>query len=189
MTAEALLNKLERDTKDLVDVTEQKYLALDDVLLNYKSDEITWSILECFEHLNRYSRYYNKAITQGLRKAATGDATHEIKFSWLGGKFIDMMGPGNSKKQKTPRHMNPSNSALTVAAIHEYLDHQIQFRSLLLSASGKDITRKAIPVEFFRLLRISIADSLKFVVVHQQRHFLQLERLLTQARAAAVLVK
>jgi hypothetical protein len=89
-----------------------------------------------------------------------------------------MMEPGNEKKQKTLRRMDPSNSILTVAVIQEFLLHQNELARIIELANGKNLNRATVAVEFFKLFKLSPAEALQFVMVHQQRHFLQLERIL-----------
>jgi hypothetical protein len=101
-----------------------------------------------------------------------------VKSTWLGRKFIRMMEPDNTKKQKTFRRMDPSNSVLTIDVIREFLNHQNGLAQTIRLAGDKDLNQRAVPVEFFRLLKLSPAEALQFVIVHQQRHFLQLERIL-----------
>ena len=54
--------------------------------------------------------------------------------------------------------------------------HQARLLELLVLARLADLNRKAVPVEFFRLLKLRLAEALKFVVVRQQRHEPQARR-------------
>jgi hypothetical protein len=178
MTRNTLLSQLSSDVEQFIEITSRQFILFDEFVLNKKPNSTSWSLLECFEHLNRYNRYYNPLLLRAIENAPSVSSDAEVKSTWLGRKFIRMMEPGNLKKQKTLLRMDPSNSILTVAVIHEFLRHQNELATVLKLANGKDINRGSVAVEFFKILKLSPAEALQFVIVHQQRHFLQLERTL-----------
>ncbi|GAA4003562.1 hypothetical protein GCM10022408_13930 [Hymenobacter fastidiosus] len=92
------------------------------------------------------------------------------------------MRPENRKKQQTLARMNPNQSQLGEAVVEEFLQHQSQLLALLTPAKEADLNRKAIPVEFFRLLKLTIADALEFAIAHQERHLQQAARVRQQLR-------
>ncbi len=157
-----------------------EFASLDLQQLNYKPGPDSWSILECLEHLNRYSRYYNPALAKAIAANPASNPTPSINYSWLGKKSLDMVRPENMKKHKTVKHMNPNNSHLGLNTIQEFLQHQHQLLHLLHAAIGSDLNKKAIPVEFFKLLKLRIGETLEFVIVHQERHLQQALRVKEQ---------
>ncbi|MBL0741660.1 DinB family protein [Chryseolinea lacunae] len=169
------IQKLRNNIETMVETVTHEFIALPQADLNRKESETSWSILECLEHLNRYSRYYNARMADALDKLKprVGDAHAEARSTWLGRKFIAMMHPSNMKKQKTLKHMNPANSALTSAVIDEFLHHQKTLLVLLARASAFNLSQGSVPVEFLKLLRMNLGDALEFVTVHQQRHVRQ----------------
>ncbi|NDK56929.1 DinB family protein [Pontibacter fetidus] len=181
------LEQLSQTTSQLQQTIANEFSALDLAALNYKPAPESWSILECLEHLNRYSRYYNAALAKAITHNADGNYVPSITYSWLGKKSLDMVRPQNGKKHKTVKHMNPANSALGPATIEEFLKHQQDLLQLLQAAKNTNLNKKAIPVEFFKLLKMRIGETLEFVVTHQDRHVQQALRVKQQAvvKAAA----
>ena len=157
--------------------TAQTRLApLPEAVLHQRPAPGHWSTLECLEHLNRYSRYYLPALAQALaRSGAAPSAGQEVEvgYSWLGRKSVAMMQPGSSKKQATLRRLNPLGQALDHRALVEFDQHAAALLVLLEQARATDLNRAAVPVEFFRLLKLRVGEPLEFVVVHQQRHMRQ----------------
>lgn len=145
--------------------------------LNLRPAPGSWSALECLEHLNRYSRYYNVALAKACQQPAAGPAG-AVGYSWLGRYSIALMQPTNHKKQTTLRRMNPLGSQLGPEVIAEFDQHQARLAELLALAGSGNINRRAVPVEFFRLLKLRLGEALEFVVVHQQRHLQQAQRTL-----------
>jgi hypothetical protein len=126
--------------------------------------------------LARYNRYYNNELQKAIANAPSGESLN--RSSWLGRKFIAMMSPDNRKKQTTLKRLNPINSRLDVLLLDEFISHQHELLTLIATCSSKSIDKHTIPVEFFKLLRIQFLDALEFVVVHEQRHVLQMQGVL-----------
>lgn len=172
MNRSTFLTALQTATQQLRTIAQAEFEPLDLALLNHQPAPGSWSILECLEHLNRYSRYYNPQLAKALAKPSVA-TDQPIGYSWLGRKSVDMMRPDNRKKHTTLKHMNPSGSRLGREVLNEFLNHQTELLDLLAHAHAADLNRKAVPVEFFRLLKLRLGEALEFVVVHQQRHLQQ----------------
>jgi hypothetical protein len=155
-------------------VARTEFAPLPLALLNQRPAPSRWSILECLEHLNRYSCYYNPALTQALQRARPAAAApRTVQYSWLGRKSVEMMRPANAKKSTTLSRMNPLGSQLDSRVLAEFDQHQAHLLTLLTQAHTADLNRAAVPVEFFRLLKLRLGEALEFLVVHQQRHLQQ----------------
>ena len=156
-------------------ISEQasSFLKLSADELNQTPPTGDWSALQCFEHLNLYNRYYISELKTAMNEVSGRGEDFGIEFTWIGKKSIAMMHPSNRKKQKTFKKMIPVSGTLSVDLIHAFLDDQKTILELLDAAATKDITKKKVKVEFFRLLKMNIAETIEFVLVHEQRHILQ----------------
>ncbi|HET9504636.1 MAG TPA: DinB family protein [Hymenobacter sp.] len=185
MNPDSFLTALARAVAEVRATAHAEFAPLPPALLNQRPAPASWSILECLEHLNRYSRYYHAALTKALAapRATTAGPLAEVGYSWLGRKSVELMRPANAKKQTTLKHMNPLGSRLGPAVLAEFDQHQARLLELLAAAHRADLNRKAVPVEFFRLLKLRLGEALEFVVVHQQRHVQQAQRVRAGLRA------
>jgi hypothetical protein len=181
MDTNTFLQQLQAAVHNLQATIERELAPLDDFELNFKPSPERWSVLECLEHLNRYSRYYNLAIAGAVQQVPARVEHELVRYSWLGRKSIGMMQPSNSKQYKTVKHMNPTGSTLGREVITEFQAHQTQLLQLLTSAQSTNLNKKAVPVEFFRLLKLGIGEVLEFVVRHEERHVQQAVRAKQQA--------
>jgi hypothetical protein len=161
---------------------QHELFLLPDAVLNHKVSPECWSVLECLEHLNRYGRYYLPALQQavGHPKSAVRHM-QEVGFSWLGRKSYELVRPENRKAQKTLRRMNPAESNLTPAVLDEFRIQVAELQKLLPLMAQTDLNRKAVPIEFFRWLKLRVGEALLFVVAHMQRHVQQAQRAATTA--------
>jgi hypothetical protein len=89
-----------------------------------------------------------------------------------------MMDPANSKKQKTFKRMNPAASALSRETLDEFLLAQQTLLTLIEKAKLVNVNSGKVRVEFLQLLTMNIGESLRFIVVHEQRHMLQAMKVL-----------
>lgn len=170
MNATALLEQLQAQVQQQIQTVQQELAPLEQKTLNFKPAPESWSILECLEHLNRYSRYYNEKLSKALAKQ-TGEVKEKpFSQTWIGKKSLAMMDPAGNKKHKTVKHMNPNNSLLSKSTLTEFQQHLGRLNQLLQQARHADLNRKAIPVEFFKLLKMNIGETFQFIIIHQERH-------------------
>ena len=165
-----LVVHLQEEIQEIIETVENQLLMLDKEALNWKAAPDSWSALECFEHLNRYNRFYNAELEKALERSGKPAAFHP---GWLGNYFVRSVAPDNTKAMKTMAHLNPSGSQLNKAVLEEFLNHQRHLLSLLTKAKGVNLNQRTIRVEVFRLLRMKIGDTFRFLVAHQQRHLQQ----------------
>ncbi|RTQ47582.1 DinB family protein [Hymenobacter gummosus] len=182
MQSPAFLQQLQTAVRQLHATVETELQPLPDAVLNRKPRPDGWSVLECLEHLNRYARYYLPALTKALNGRPAAAPAAEVRYSWLGRKSLDLVRPDNGRQHKTVKHMNPSGSQLHRAVLTEFLQHQAELLALLASARTTNLNRRTVPVEFFRLLKLRVGETLEFVVRHQERH---LQQVLRAAQTAA----
>jgi len=173
MTSNELLSSLEKDVQSIIRKVQTEFVPLGEEMLNWKERPDRWSILECLEHLNKYSQFYNTELTKAIDSAQRESGTVESKSTWLGRKFIRMMHPDNSAKQKTFARMNPSQGTLDGTTIERFLKHQEDLLKLIHKSGIVNINRNYVPVEFMKLLKMNLGDAFQFVIVHERRHIEQ----------------
>ncbi|MDO7848846.1 DinB family protein [Hymenobacter sp. M29] len=183
MNPTAFLTELDRAVRQLVATVQTELEPLAPAQLNQQPAPNAWSALECLEHLNRYSRYYNPRFAQALARPDTS-TNGDVRYSWAGRKFLDMMAPTNTRKVKTFNYMNPGGSQLGREVVAEFCAHQQQLLALLAQARRADLNRKAVPVEFLRLLKMRLGETFELQVLHEQRHVQQALRAVGGAPAS-----
>lgn len=167
------LNRLNQEVNTIIQTVQNDFQHLPLEALNWKENPSSWSILECFQHLNLYARYYVPAIKNAIAANQSTTADANFKYSWMGKKSVDMMHVENTKKQKTVKHMNPNGSQLSKSVLTEFLQFQTQILDLLKAGASVNLNTKKIKIEFFKLLKLRIGETLVFVVEHERRHLKQ----------------
>ncbi|WP_181306687.1 DinB family protein [Rufibacter sp. XAAS-G3-1] len=181
MDTATFLPQLHQQAQIQKDIICSEFMELPLATLNFKPHATGWSILECVEHLNRYSRFYLPHCERTLASTSTPPTLQPVRYSWLGKKSLDLVNPSSTKKHKTLKHMNPHNSQLTPNVLDEFQQHQETLLRLLNTATTADLNKKSVPVEFLKLLKMRLGEALEFLVLHQQRHLQQALRAKEQA--------
>lgn len=174
METTQLIAALQADVQNIIETIEGEILHLDKAALHWKPSPEKWNILECFEHLNRYNRYYNPELERALSR--TGKPA-PFRPGWLGNYFVQSISPENARPIKTMKRLNPIDSNTNAKALEEFLSHQRHLLALLTRAKSANINQRLVTVEIMPILRIKTGDAFRFVVAHEQRHLQQAMRL------------
>ena len=156
----------------------KELLTLSDDKLQFKNSPTTWSILECLEHLNRYTSFYNKEIDKKM-KASSLPFTETFKSSYFGEKFSnDMLPKEGMKTMKTFKSKNPNASQLDKdKVLLTFIQLQENLLVHLESGFSRNLdqikTKTTLPI-----LKFKLGDTFRFVIHHNERHIVQAKRVL-----------
>jgi len=177
MTKKQFLDTWKNEAQTNLQFVENELVKLSDAQLNLKPDTDKWSVLQCVEHLNRYSEYYLRVMDTKLSSAKeTGE--EELKYSWFGKMSIKSIHPDNRKKSKTLKRLNPAESEVNKQVLRDFIAHQKNLLRLMNKAERYSINSVKIPADVFKLLKLRLGECFEFLIVHQQRHILQMKELL-----------
>lgn len=178
-----LLDQLQSDIRQMILRVNQLKTADPGVLLEQPAPG-KWSAVEILEHLNSYNRYYNPAIESSLQEDKP--AVTLFKPGWIGDYFTKLMKPGENgkvkNKMKSPRDHRPARLLDAQPVMNAFLMYQHQLLDLLEKAKTKNIGSLRTPISLSKLIRLKTGDVFRFLIAHQQRHFVQLENALSAVR-------
>lgn len=190
--------KISTDTliKDLTERTQlclskaETFTGLPEEALNFKQNELSWSVLECLEHLNLYGRFYlpeiakrvsdSLSISSPLVPLQSGKEKPVFKSGWLGNYFANSMLPKEKlNKMKTFKNMNPINSRLNKdKVIREFIQQQEEMLRLLSEARKIDLNKTKTNISISKWIKLKLGDTFRFVIFHNERHLVQAEKVL-----------
>lgn len=169
-----LLDQLRSDVLSLMRSAET-FMTEDPAYLLAQPAPGEWSVVQVMEHLNSYGHYYIPAIERSLRQ--NKPASEYFIPGWIGDKFTKMMQPtaeGKVKnKMKAPKGHRPVPALDHKTVILEFLTQQHALLSLLDQAKTKNIGSIRTPISLTRLIRLKVGDTFRFLIAHEQRHFVQ----------------
>lgn len=155
-----------------------KNLSISD--LNYKQNPTSWSILECFAHLNLYAQYYNPELRRLLIEAKNSSRTDKIKWTWFGKMSVKKIAISNTSKMKTIDRMNPINSELNLEVISNFLELNQELKEMSIKANQVNYNKKGVRVEFLKIVKLNLGETLIFMLEHQNRHVVQAQNVYNQ---------
>jgi hypothetical protein len=159
--------------------------------LNKQPQPGKWSIAQVLEHLNSYNRYYlpelEKAINRG--KAAHIGFNPVFKAGVFGNYFTKMMQPGSdgkiANKMQSPKDHRPKEQLDTAKVLNEFILGQQKLVILLQEAEKTNIGKLKVPISISRFIKLKAGDTFRFLIAHQQRHFVQIHNVLATMQVKA----
>jgi hypothetical protein len=175
-----LLNDLMADVRQMI-LEAEKLHNLDDETLSASPMPGKWSVGQVLEHLNFYSRFYLKAIEEKLHHHNT-KPRDTFAAGWFGNYFTNSMKPKDSRtvknKMKTMKSATPPATINSRAALRQFITDQHQLLNLLQIAGTADLAKIRVPISVSKLIRLKLGDTFRFIIAHEQRHFVQIRNTL-----------
>lgn len=183
--SETLLDELQGHVRELI-LEANRLLHLSREVLQQSPGPGRWSVAQVMEHLNFYNRHYVPAIRSKLQGHGTSPSTG-FRPGWLGDYFTKLMQPGENgtvaKKMKAPNNAVPAAQPDGHAQIRAFIDHQQQLLNLLEDAKSANISSIRVPTSLSRFIALKLGDTFRFFIAHEQRHFVQVRRVLEDLHA------
>lgn len=179
-----LLEQLQNDVRIII-LAVKKIDHEDPELLLSQPGEGKWSAVQALEHLNNYGHYYLPTIENSLKEDKP--ATPDFIPGWLGNYFTNLMKPGAdgkiTNKMQSPKDKRPAAHPDSLPVIAEFLQQQQTLLKLLEVAKSKNIGRIRTPISISKLVKLKLGDTFRFLIAHEQRHILQMQRAIEHARS------
>ena len=182
MTQEEVLDQL-KDTAEHLISSARRYQSMEEESLNKRPADGGWTILECFEHMNRYDDFYTDALNTALEKAPdVGRDERYFRSGFLGGRSANSMIPKEKmKKMNTFKKMNPLGESLNKEIIDKYIKHQRGYLDTIRLARTRDLNKIKVKLTI-PLLRFNAGDTFRFILNHGVRHMAQNKRILNEVK-------
>ncbi|UHG89159.1 DinB family protein [Spirosoma oryzicola] len=182
--SQVLIDQLQKDVMIIRQLADQHFAPLSEAQLLERPGPAEWSVAQCLEHLNTYGSYYlpllEQAILQGEQSGSGARAF--FRSGWLGNYFATSMRPGADGrirlKAKAVKSHTPNDQPNAQNVRREFLRQQAQLESLLDRAKAVDLEGSRIPISIARWIKLSLGDTFRFLIAHEQRHVLQAQRVL-----------
>jgi hypothetical protein len=183
MQSEQLTQSLSDQTKQII-LQIEKLKTVDLHTLTWKENKVSWSILECLEHLNLYGDFYLPQMENKIRNSNTKNEP-EFNSGFLGNYFANSMLPREKlNKMKTFKDKNPLNAKLDKTVIDKCILQQNKLLELLNQSGKVSLNQVKINTSISSLIRLKLGDTFQFYVNHLIRHLNQIERIQTSMKNA-----
>lgn len=179
---QSLIDSLQKDVQHTLAQTRAlQELPAKDLL--QQPEQGKWSIAQVLEHLNAYNRFYLAVIEKAMQGNRMSMVA-EYKPGWLGNYFTKLMQPKEdgtlAKKMSAPKAYNFGPVLDAEKVVQEFIIGQQKLETLLQKAGKVDLGRVKTPISISSVIKLKLGDTLRFLVAHQMRHFLQINRVKQQ---------
>lgn len=169
-----LIESLKKDVEVLLECADFFRHEIDALLVQPMPDK--WSVAQILEHLNSYGRIYLPQIDKAISASpSTRDAWFNSGF--LGDYFTNSMKPKNvfevNNKMKAFKSHSPENKLNAGKVLDEFVDQQHKLLQLLEMSKIKNLNTIRIPLSITKLVKLKLGDAFRFLIAHEQRHFIQ----------------
>ncbi len=177
LKSETLLNELIELTQRNIDAAKL-FTTYSIKQLNWKENPKSWSVLECIEHLNRYSDFYLPEIFQRIQDSKSIPA-ELFKSNWFGRYFSKSVSYKEKlNKMNTFKSMNPLNSELNISTIEKFITQQHELLKLIDKAKAVNLDKIRTAISISKLIKLKLGDTLRVLIYHNERHIKQAESVL-----------
>jgi hypothetical protein len=154
--------------------------------LLHRPDPEKWNALDVFEHLNLSSGIYLRGLERAFAEQGSSLPASSTFTPGLIGDFSTraMLPKANGRiawRMRTLRLFDPARQhGSDSESINRFIALCEGFIKLLQLAPGTDLNRMRVTSSLGPVIRFRAGDAFRFPIAHQQRHFMQIERLLAQ---------
>lgn len=136
-----------------------------------------WSVGQVFEHLIASNQSYLGPIRSLLDKGhpAGGKAQGLTWAPSVMGHFV-ARSLANPRKLPAPKIYRPGPKARP-RVIEDFLESQLRLKELMIRSADTQWTRARLGSPVSSLIRLNLGDAFTIAVVHEERHFGQIERI------------
>lgn len=151
---------------------------LKDNQFNKRPADNGWSVAECVDHLIVTGFDYCDKLEEGLKILQKKDKryTGEMKYSYIGSKFIANVEPPVKRKFKSPPKWRPDSNINKAKATQAYLQLQDRWMDIIDRSKGWDLTKVKLPSPAVSWIKFSAFVILGVNAAHQRRHMEQAKK-------------
>ena len=178
-----IVQELTELINDQLTYLENHVIPLDDEDLEWRPSKYKWNIFEVLEHIIRFNEFYLPKFRQIVSYPKSSNKKKTYRSGYFGRIAIKRARPVNGvvvNKVKAPSKTNPFLRKLGRSVIHEYIDQQHKLLELIGDLDEIDLSKNYMPTVVGNWLKLNFGDSVRLLVHHEERHFVQIDDLVNK---------
>ncbi len=151
--------------------------------INWKPNAKSWSVGQCFEHLIVTNDLYFPNIQKVIDGKHRNNFFSKIPFSsdLIAVLMKNSLHPEQKRKMKTFKMFEPAASHVSETIIEDFAENQRRLVGLIKAVEDFDIHKIKIAEPLSIALNLRLEDVFEILIMHEQRHFRQAERVTKEA--------
>ncbi len=160
--------------------SKQTFGQLSAEQINWKPDSNTWSVGQCFEHLIVTNKLYFPNIQKVIDGNHRNNFFSKIPFSTnlIAVAMKNALNPEQKRKMKTFKVFEPSTSNVSATIIEDFAENNRKLIEMIEACKGLELHKIKIAEPLSVMLNLRLDDAFEILAMHEQRHFLQAEKVL-----------
>ena len=166
-------------------------VMLEEAHLTWKKTPKQWSIIEVVDHLNKVYDIYEPNFRKAIDTAPSLNGQQQKEQHTLLGRLsIYSMRPKKDKrkfKMKTFSFFEPTVENSPNKVIAAYESKKNTFNGFMKEARLKNLNNQKMPTALGEKMKFYVAECFDFILAHEERHLVQMEKLVAQIKSPNVL--
>jgi hypothetical protein len=175
--------KLKQELGAVTENVRREFGGLKQEQLNWKPGAERWSVAQCLDHLMTGNRSYFpllESIVSGRKKTLMIERLPVFPKLW-GRLLIKSLDPKSTRKIKAPASFQPAASDLPATIVDQFAAQQEEVAAWMDQTKDLELELLIISSPAMKLITYSVMDGYRFLVVHEQRHFQQAQRVIAES--------
>jgi len=172
------VDRLQVEIGEIANRAQEEFGSLKPEQLNWKPAPKRWSIAQCFDHLITGNSTYVpiiEAVASGKRQTRAIERIPILPGVWAK-LLIKSLDPKTARKLKSPASFQPSVSEIAGTIVEDFVANQKRVAELMTATRDLDLDHIIITSPAAGAVTYSLMNAFRIVVVHEQRHFIQAQR-------------
>lgn len=168
----ALLDRLEAETRTLLEFVRTHYLKAETATLENRPAEGAWNMLEKFAHVNVFFDHYLPRIDLAIHKSRArqwgpGD---RVKTNGRGRRVLKRVSPENPKRYKTKKRYNFIGQNIPPSVVKAFIINLEMLLRAIQNARSVDLNKTRIRKANSWFGKYYLGNLLEYLLLHSQRH-------------------
>jgi hypothetical protein len=177
MTIEECTERWLIQIERIICLIENEFFLLNEEQLNYRLHVNRCNIGEIMSHLNNTNKRLILNLNQSIPMINAIEGKQEYAPGWAGRYFLSHARL-NRCVSTTRNRTLPGEGSSVNTIFSALLEQENKLKELIISSTRLDVNRKVVPFWFSGILKLSLGETLEYLVHCQQSHFTQARHLL-----------
>ncbi len=163
------------DLNVLITTIDKEFGNLNNIQLNWKPDEQTWSIAQVIEHLIVSNGRYLDPIKQATSDKYKPTLWEKINplTNYTGKNMIKNLGETVQRKYVAPMLFRPSVGMISQDILERFRKMQNDLYTLFQSVQKTGTGNRVITSPVANLVTLKVRDAMELIIEHEKRHLKQ----------------
>lgn len=174
------ITSLVSEARAVANDVEKSFAGLSPQQLNWKPQPEQWSAGQCLDHLFTSTGSYFPTFEMILngKKRATLWERIPILPGVFGKLLIKSLSPQSTRKLQAPKAFRPASSDIDAGIVEDFVAQIGRLIETMTASASLEVDRIIITSPAMSLVTCSLLDAYRIILIHDQRHILQAQRVM-----------